>query len=292
MTNRAPSILLTSVGVTAFQQHVHKQFSDFKTKNQFCRDLEKRIKDKVLVETSIASTIRDLQDSGCWVFGLTARYHEMAGCTERALSGLGLNLSLTSPFPPKTLRDPRTGAVCVNGVIYCNGLNKGLIVNRFFENVVMRGVLAAAAQGKVPSTQGLPERFVFIDDQRSQLDCIQKDFHVAKNLGIPVTLLHYTPESLVDVCAALDEGVRNQVLLKQMQTFIDKKTILSNRDALAMLSSTKTSLLSSSLPMPPPGDNTVKTDSCVEGKSREMGKSPILTSSTMSTFSVVSKAKR
>jgi hypothetical protein len=290
MTNQAPAIILTSVGVTAFQQYVHKQFADFKTKNQLCRDLEKRIKDKVLVESSIASTIRDLQDSGCWVFGLTARYHEMAGCTERALSGVGLNLALTAPFPPKTLRDPRTGAVCVNGVIYCNGLNKGLIANRFFENVVMRGVLAATAQGKVPPAQGLPERFVFIDDQRSQLDCIQKDFHVAKSLGIPITLLHYTPESLVDICAGLDEDVRNQVLLKQMQTFIEKKIILSNREALTLLSSTKSPLVSSSLPLPPLGDHTVKTDSCVEGKSREVSKS-ILTSTTKFS-SVMSKPKR
>jgi len=37
------------------------------------------------------------------------------------------------------------------------------------------------------------------------------------------------------VCADLDEGVRSQILLKQMETFVQKRIILSNKETLPLL---------------------------------------------------------
>jgi len=239
----------------------------------FCRELEKAIKDKVLVEPKIPTVIRDLQSSGCWVFGVTARYHEMAVSTDKCLKSLGINFAPSSPFPPQFLRDPQTGAVCVNGIIYCNGLSKGNVLKRFFENVVLRNVLTKKKQNQhttspiscsntksnSPSNKqnrleatsssstststsssssssiaGLPDRFIFIDDQRSQAECISKDLTCARTLSIPITCYHYTPEILRDPCEKMDRRQRGIILLKQMMYFIETKMVLSNKEALLL----------------------------------------------------------
>jgi len=274
MTNHSPSFLLTGGGVAAFQQFVHKKFSDFKTKNLLCRELEKAVKDKVLVEPGIPSVIRDLQDSGCWVFGVTARYHEMAVGTHKCLTALGINFALTAPFPSQMLRDPKTGTVSVNGIIYCDGLSKGMVLNRFFENVVLRGALAnkgnpspvSASNSSVSSSSSLtptgsicsstqssiklPEQFVFIDDQKSQAECILKELTCARTLKIPVLCYHYTPPAIRDPCETMNKRQCGQILMKQMVHFIEKKIVLSNQEALHLLRNPSSPVVAPS-PSPP-----------------------------------------
>lgn len=73
MTKHQPALLLSSYGVRMFQSYVRSAFTDFATKNRLCRQLEKALKDKVLVESDTAIVVAQLQKAGCWVFGVTAR---------------------------------------------------------------------------------------------------------------------------------------------------------------------------------------------------------------------------
>jgi len=140
-------------------------------------------------------------------------------------------------------------------------LSKGNVLNRFFENVVLRNVLAKKNKDHSASLQscsssntksnsssinpnrseinnsssgvaGLPDRFIFIDDQRSQAECISKDLGCARTLNIPITCYHYVPDIFRDPCEKMDRRQRGTILLKQMMYFIEKKIVLSNQEAL------------------------------------------------------------
>jgi len=198
----------------------------------------------------------------------------MAVGTHKCLTALGINFALTAPFPSQMLRDPKSGAVCVNGIIYCNGLSKGMVLNRFFENVVLRGALAnkgnpslvsassssSLSQATLPTTGSicsstqssikLPEQFVFIDDQRSQAECILKELTCARTLKIPVLCYHYTPPAIRDPCETMNKKQCGQILIKQMLHFIEKKIVLSNQEALQLLRNPSSPVVSPS-PSPP-----------------------------------------
>jgi len=114
---------------------------------------------------------------------------------------------------------------------------KGLSSIDFFENVVFRSVLKKNTHDSQAKTR-LPEGgFLFIDDQLPQIDYIVKDFQIPKLLGLPLLCYHYTPDALSDVCMAMDEKIRTQVLLKQIETFIRNKIVLTNQEALNALKS-------------------------------------------------------
>jgi len=225
MTEQSPSWLLTSFGVTSFQTFVSKLFPDFETRNKLCRELQVCLKRKILVDPDIPSVIRKLQQSGSYVFGLTARYANMAQMTETTLSALGIDFGLKSPFPdisPKSL----SGAMCRNGVIYCNATQKGTIFREFLHSLTQHAPLTACPG------------FVFIDDNLQQLSSLQ-----AVNDGtLPFHYHHYQAACLVDDETGMDPHnlafERGRILLKQMQMFVDEKRVISNQSTRELLSRT------------------------------------------------------
>jgi len=250
-TKSAPSLLLSMPGVQAFQQYVNRKYgNDFQTKNRLCRDIEACLKTKVLTEPCVAHVIRSLQDAGSWVFAVTARYSELADNTDKTLASLGINFASSSPFPAQMIKDPVTEAVCRNGIIYCNNQNKGLIVNRIFEHVVLRNVLKTQAEtGKIsfpcpPNTGGAPHRnasppagFVFVDDALGYAETFHTELKLAKQLNLPVAVYHYTPtertaEEEKEKLATPQE--RGRLLMRQMDEFIAKRVLLSNKEAREM----------------------------------------------------------
>ena len=144
MTRHHSSLLLTSYGVRQFQIWVKNSRLDYSTKNKLVRALEAALKDKVCVEDDTPHVISELQDAGCWIFGLTARYPELASNTSRTLNSLGIDLTRTSPFPRTVIRDPGTNSLYCDGIIYCGGQPKGHVVSRFLENVTFAQLLQAA----------------------------------------------------------------------------------------------------------------------------------------------------
>ena len=144
MTKHQPALLLSSLGVRLFQSYVKSMPADFATKNRLCRALEAALKDKVTCEADTAQVVQELQSKGCWVFGVTARYPELAVGTQKTLLNLGIDLTSSAPFPKTVIKDPLTGAVFVGGVIYCGAQAKGTVVSRFLENVVFAQLLQRA----------------------------------------------------------------------------------------------------------------------------------------------------
>jgi hypothetical protein len=159
-----PCKLMSQMGVKAFQKHLTEQESmTLKEKNHHIKRLSKDLHKKRFVESCTGSIITSLQEQGCWVFGLTARYSEMQKTTTRVLNQLGLDLSARAPFPKgSVLRDPMTQAVMSQGVIYANATDKGVILDRFLENVVFRGALASPAARRKAK---FPPEIIFVDDR-------------------------------------------------------------------------------------------------------------------------------
>jgi hypothetical protein len=228
----------------------------FKNKNAQIQKLQEALKDKVLVEGLITTnTIKELQSAGYWVFGLTTRYSSMADSTTETLLKLGIDFTAVAPFPPTRLEDPMTGAVVANGVVYCNGFNKGFVLNRILENVVFGASLrilrskGAWAPPKVMSREDtqnlvLPPLLVLVDDVRANLDSML-EVSVAKMLRVPVVGFHFTPPHLEE-CVTLrpppDDGKLQdlselglKVLMMQMEHLVEDGLVLSNSRSLVML---------------------------------------------------------
>jgi len=177
--------------------------------------LQRALQTKRLVESDTAQVIQQLQQAGCWVFGLTSRYSELASSTSDTLRSLGVDLAATAPFPPagreagRMLRDPYTGAVCQDGIIFTNALDKGLVLNRFLEHVVFRALLeeisqynqatakGAACELTPPNLSDVPLELVFVDDRSSNVRSVASGLNTAKQLGISVTSYLYANADIV-----------------------------------------------------------------------------------------------
>jgi len=191
ITKGSPSYLLTPKGVLKFQAYVHQSYKDFTTKNKHTRNLQAALQQKELTEVCVAEVIKQLQRKGCFVFGLTARYQEMAHSTQRTLSELDIDFNLTAPFPKQALQDPETEAFCWNGIVYCNNTDKGVVLNRFLENIVFRDLLAKQQAGHRLERSMLPSALFFVDDRMEHASSVLSSLSVARNLGVPVTCYHY-----------------------------------------------------------------------------------------------------
>lgn len=254
-TRHSPSMLLSTVGARLFKGYVQANVQGFKNKNAHVQRLQEALKDKVLVEGPITTnTIKELQTAGYWVFGLTTRYASMADSTNELLLKLGIDLSTVAPFPPTRLEDPMTGAVVTNGVVYCNGFNKGFVLNRILENVVFGASLrilrskGAWAPPKVISNEDrqslvLPPLLVLVDDVRANLDSML-EVSVAKMLRVPVVGFHFTPPHLeecstlrlADDCRLQDlSETAFKILMLQMEHLAVANVTLSNARAITML---------------------------------------------------------
>jgi hypothetical protein len=90
-----PCLLMTDPGLEAFRAALGEvptyRALPFAIKNGLSKRLQAALRDKKLLEGELtAAVIRELQDKGCWVFGLTARYSEMAPMTRGVLSQVRL----------------------------------------------------------------------------------------------------------------------------------------------------------------------------------------------------------
>lgn len=248
-----PCKLMSQDGVDAFRAVLSSppyRQQPYAVKNAHVRRLQKALKQKKMCEgQTTARVIKVLQEAGCWVFGLTARYAEMAKTTTRVLRGFGLDMSSCAPFPKeKVLKDPVTGALMHEGVIYANAQDKGMILDRFLSNVVFREILKT----KSPRSTALPPEIVFVDDRRVNVDSVADGLSIASNLDIRVTCYHYQPNHssghLVPPAGAspmssptlaplttprLPSYVLSEdpVLQTQIRWFLDKEEVLDDYEA-------------------------------------------------------------
>lgn len=239
VTRNSPSFLVTNQGVRAFQQFLSTKFDDFETRNQHGRNLQKALKDKVLVEDKTAKVIKALQAKGCFVFGLTARYAEMAGQTQRTLAGLGIELWKSAPLPQQPVEDPENEALCADGIIYCNGQDKGLVLDRFLRNIVLRNVLESVANNEFTPeiAKGLnlcPRQMFFIDDVYEHMLSLRdkEKMTVCAELKIPTTCFHYVSPLAVKTWGQRNLKNWGAILMEQMEEFANSRRVLTNEEAI------------------------------------------------------------
>jgi len=114
---------------------------NFDSKNKLLRSLEVTLRQKTLVEANAALVIRQLQESNCFCFAVTARDPSLAAVTRQTLLSLGIDFAVSAPFPPVPLVDPLTSALYADGVLYVGLQPKAAVVSRFLENIVFANLL-------------------------------------------------------------------------------------------------------------------------------------------------------
>ena len=117
-----------------------------------------------VVEPEIITVIRALQDIGIPVLALTARDECIGASTIRQLKDIGIDFSRH----PIALRD---GTSFKQGIIFCNGANKGEALRTFFAEC-----------------KGRPQHVVMLDDREKHLLNVK---HVVEELGIRFDGLRY-----------------------------------------------------------------------------------------------------
>lgn len=249
VTHGSPSLLLTSQGVQSFQKYVHKHVKEWTAKNNHCRNLQKALKQKVLVTPTTATAIRTLQAKGCWLFGLTSRYSEFYKATERELGSLGINLAERTPFPAQITE----GDVFVrNGIIYCNNQAKGPVLKELLAKYVFREVLEAKFANADPAVSSrddpaIPPELFFVDDIYSNASNVSANLApmMCTELGVSITCYHYVPHQLAELQAypnptafdlsddetSAEQLEWKQVLHQQMEEFVRSGTVLTNEAA-------------------------------------------------------------
>ncbi len=128
--------LLTTDGMRMFHSYIQQNMKDkpFTEKQELVNALHKEVKSFDLAESDTADVIKALQNRGCYVFGLTARASTMANATNISLASLDLDLSLCPPPTlPKRAVEPNTSAAIIDGIVYCNDVDKGVVFQRLLQ---------------------------------------------------------------------------------------------------------------------------------------------------------------
>jgi len=187
------------MGIREYQSELSRNpKQSFEETKQLSRKLQVALGEMKLIEGQTTLDVLEiLREKGCWVFGLTSRYSEMATVTNKVLNELGICFANMAPFPKgSVLRDPGTGAVCSDGIIYSNAIDKGVILNRFLQNVVFQDCLQSQPQRPNPAlarAKYLPPQIIFVDDRIENVESVARGLHVCSRdqLDIPVTSLYY-----------------------------------------------------------------------------------------------------
>jgi hypothetical protein len=216
-----PCMLLTNQGLGSMNYALQqKQGSSPASRAYVSNVYQKALYTRRPVETCTVDVIKELQDRGVKVFGLTARMGTTHARTNAELTKVGLDLKKTSPFPcSDLLTDPVTQAECREGIIYTSGRHKGQVLNRFLEGFLFRslyeeayrnGQLSAGSKTRYrdgvseSSRAKLPAEIVFVDDRVTNLDSVQMQLRSAIFFKIPITTYHYGRASYR--CGAEQEG--------------------------------------------------------------------------------------
>jgi hypothetical protein len=208
-------VMLTKGGLQAFESFCESSTMPKDLREQLYQRCRLMICRKILCEGArTKETIKELQEQGVWVLGLTARYATSSEDTDDMLSHFGLSLKVNCPLPTNlSLQDPETQAVYMNGVIYTNAVEKGTVLNRFLQNVVYRehvfpdkdkGEELKALEAKLKedermqqeyvhnTTTSLPKEIIFCDDRKDNAESVFNHLSFARKFNIPLTCYHYT----------------------------------------------------------------------------------------------------
>lgn len=211
----APCLLTTARGVEAYQailarNPLYKSLT-VRQRNSVTRVLQTALDAKRLVESDTAIIVKQLQNSGCRVFGLTKRFANSAAETRRELLTMGIdfvqsnshsnNQSVTqsnnqsnnqrsNPFPAgRKYFDELTESLLIDGVIYTNGHEKGPVLDRFMSQVLFqRHIDMSSADGSF--NQSIKEWSLQCSDQSIDQSTQRSDVHpCASYAPLPINLV-------------------------------------------------------------------------------------------------------
>lgn len=109
------------------------------------------------IEPLTADIIRELQNSGVIVIGLTARSFQVAERTIEQLYNIGIDLSHASLWHEELWHDCHLSYCHMNGIIFCDGNDKGKVLCEVFERI-----------------NYCPAKIIAIDDKERHLNAIAK----------------------------------------------------------------------------------------------------------------------
>lgn len=196
-----PCMLLSPYGIRSVNQLLQNKNGGLRlsTRHYLRQQVLEAVNTRKLIEPITADVINELQRRGVTVFCLTARNSRCAAQTRAELVRVGVDFSVTSPFPNNSvLTDPVTGAVCEDGIIFANNNHKGTVLNRFLEGFVFRPLYAfGGAWSDHEESSILPDRIVFVDDQLPNCWTVLRSLTCASRFRIPVLSYHYERASYV-----------------------------------------------------------------------------------------------
>lgn len=269
--------LLTTEGSRQFHLYIqqHLKNHSYSDKQNLVNALHREVKAFELAENETAAVVKALQSRGVYVFGLTARASTMAAATNMSLSALDMDLAVC---PPPTLPvravEPHTGATIVDGIVYCNEVDKGVVFQRLLNLNWLSWPSKHACHSKCASTctvmdansvsrpthhhsedgKGCPDRTVwFVDDNLPMISGMLSQWtnmaqtltQVYAQLGpwssqmpcrgkMALVCCHYTHPT----AAATPQVPATRIaecVQKQIEHFVQTGAIISDMQALQMI---------------------------------------------------------
>jgi predicted phosphatase len=112
------------------------------------------------VESITIEIIKELQNSGVIVVGLTARSFEICDRTIEQLNSMGIDLSHASLWHEQLWHDCHLEYCHKDGIIFCNGNDKGTVLTQLFERLNYK-----------------PTKIIAVDDKERHLQSIARALH-------------------------------------------------------------------------------------------------------------------
>lgn len=257
--------LLTSLGTRQFSEYLKNQYrsASYAEKQDITNALYKELGSFVLAEDETANVVRALQERGAYVFGLTARSSNLANLTTTSLASLGIDLRRTAP-PTLPLRvlDGETNAAIVDGIVYCNDTDKGVVFQRLLNLGWLSWPSTSHESSSNPQTRDAhepsedgktcpPRAIWFVDDNLPMVaGMINQWTHMAENQvraykpdsmcrgKMSLVCCHYTHPLATATPPVPFERLEECINL-QIEEFIRSRRLLSDLEALQIIDNSK-----------------------------------------------------
>uniref|UniRef100_A0A0A9XN78 Uncharacterized protein n=1 Tax=Lygus hesperus TaxID=30085 RepID=A0A0A9XN78_LYGHE len=268
--------LLTAEGTAMFHEYLKKYSRStlsFNMRQEYVNLIAKELKKFVLTEDDIPSVVQQIQERNVYTVGFTARSNTLATVTNTVLQSLGISFTKSAPptLPARAL-ESQTGAAVVDGIVYCNNIDKGVVFQRLLQlqwlswpkdQNTSTDTVSYGLQDSIyhhtnnDDTSECPEHTVwFIDDSLSMIASMinqwvlaaQSKMHMYTqetrwSQKIPCTgkfsliCCHYVHPLAASV-SPIDSRYINDCIYIQIEEFLSSKILLTDQEAFQRLHNT------------------------------------------------------
>lgn len=256
--------LLTAEGTNMFHEYLKKHYRttlSFTQRQEYVNLIAKELKNFVLTEEDIPMTIQKLQERNVYTVGFTARSNTLTNITNTTLQSLGIKFTKgVPPTLPTRALESQTGAAVVDGIVYCNNVDKGIVFQRLLQlqwltwpqdNTINTNLHNSMYHN---DTNECPDRTVwFIDDSLSMIASMinqwvlsaQAKMHMYShqtkwsqkipcNGKFSLICCHYL-HPLAASTNIVDPRYINDCIRTQIETFLSTKVLITDHEAFKRL---------------------------------------------------------